>query len=48
MIDSLKNSLQRMHKDHQREQGMRDNPALQAAWEQFEILNHLSRRDISA
>ena len=39
---------QRMQEDQAREQRMRDNPALRAAWEQYEIVDALTRKDTGA
>lgn len=38
---------QRMQEDQAREQRMQDNPALRAAWEQYEIVDALTKKDIA-
>lgn len=38
---------QRMQEDQAREQRMRNNPALRAAWEQYEIVERLTRKETS-
>lgn len=44
---ALEWARQRMREDQEREQRMRDNPALQAAWEQYQIVEHITRKAAS-